>query len=52
MSSQNQAQPVTKYRKDYQLPSHNISQIKLEFNLADNETIVTAVSTIKQIGDN
>ncbi|WP_411572405.1 aminopeptidase N [Vibrio sp. TH_r3] len=51
MSSQNQAQPVAKYRKDYQLPSHSISKVNLEFDLADNETIVTAVSTIKQMGD-
>ncbi|WP_413284456.1 aminopeptidase N [Vibrio sp. MA40-2] len=52
MSSQNQSQPVAKYRKDYQSPSHTISQIKLEFDLADNKTVVTAVSTIKQMGSN
>lgn len=48
MSEQAQATPVAKYRIDYQSPSHSISHIDLEFDLFDSETIVVAVSKVKQ----
>jgi len=41
--------PTAKYRKDYLSPSHTITHVNLEFDLYDNETIVTAVSTVKQV---
>ncbi|GEM76957.1 aminopeptidase N [Vibrio sagamiensis] len=40
--------PQAKYRKDYQVPSHLISDIDLTFDLYDNNTIVTAISKIEQ----
>jgi len=43
--------PQAKYRKDYTQPSHNISQIELTFDLYDTETLVTAVSQVKQMQD-
>ncbi|WP_047047978.1 aminopeptidase N [Vibrio mexicanus] len=42
--------PQAKYRKDYQPPSHTITQISLTFDLHDTQTIVTAVSQVKQVG--
>ncbi|UGA56294.1 aminopeptidase N [Vibrio sp. VB16] len=49
MSEQTQATPVAKYRIDYQSPSHSITHIDLEFDLYDRETIVVAVSKVKQL---
>lgn len=43
--------PQAKYRKDYQSPSHAITDLDLTFDLFDNETIVTAVSQVKQLKD-
>ncbi|MEZ9059834.1 aminopeptidase N [Vibrio pelagius] len=40
--------PQAKYRKDYQSPSHSISEIDLTFDLYDTASIVTAVSKVKQ----
>lgn len=38
-----------KYRKDYQSPSHTITDINLTFDLYDKETLVTAVSKVSQL---
>ncbi|QJY36146.1 aminopeptidase N [Vibrio europaeus] len=43
--------PQAKYRKDYQSPSHTITDIDLTFDLFDNETTVTAVSQVTQLKD-
>ncbi|MDC5855915.1 aminopeptidase N [Vibrio europaeus] len=43
--------PQAKYRKDYQSPSHTITDIDLTFDLFDNETTVTSVSQVKQLKD-
>lgn len=43
--------PQAKYRKDYQSPSHTITDLDLTFDLFDNETVVTAVSQVKQLKD-
>lgn len=43
--------PQAKYRKDYQSPSHTISEIDLTFDLYDSASIITAVSSIKQEKD-
>ncbi|WP_425666822.1 aminopeptidase N [Vibrio tubiashii] len=43
--------PQAKYRKDYQSPSHTITDIDLTFDLYDNETTVTAVSQVTQLKD-
>ena len=43
--------PQAKYRKDYQSPSHTISQIDLTFDLYDSASIITAVSSVKQERD-
>ncbi|WP_282177359.1 aminopeptidase N [Vibrio nereis] len=43
--------PQAKYRKDYQSPSHAITDLDLTFDLFDNETIVTAVSQVQQLKD-
>ncbi|HCE2127368.1 aminopeptidase N [Vibrio parahaemolyticus] len=43
--------PQAKYRKDYQAPSHTITEIDLTFDLYDNDTIVTALSKIVQKGE-
>ncbi|MFA0675093.1 aminopeptidase N, partial [Vibrio sp. 10N.222.51.A6] len=43
--------PQAKYRKDYQSPSHTISQIDLTFDLYDSASIITAVSSVKQEKD-
>ncbi|MCW8333771.1 aminopeptidase N [Vibrio paucivorans] len=43
--------PTAKYRKDYQTPSHSISEIDLTFDLYDQATTVTAISTVKQLGE-
>ncbi|KJY82441.1 aminopeptidase N [Vibrio galatheae] len=43
--------PQAKYRKDYQSPSHTITDIDLTFDLYDNQTKVTAVSQVKQLKD-
>ncbi|PFG56178.1 aminopeptidase N [Vibrio sp. ES.051] len=43
--------PQSKYRKDYQTPSHSITDIDLTFDLYDNDTIVTAVSKVVQKGE-
>ncbi|MDH5911616.1 aminopeptidase N [Vibrio splendidus] len=40
--------PQAKYRKDYQSPSHTISEIDLTFDLYDSASIITAVSSVKQ----
>ncbi len=40
-----------KYRKDYQSPSHTITDIDLTFELQDTATIVTAISQVKQLKD-
>ncbi|WP_367986449.1 aminopeptidase N [Vibrio sp. NTOU-M3] len=44
--------PQAKYRKDYQSPSHTITDIELTFDLHDTATTVTAVSNVKQVSDN
>ncbi|MGD8111814.1 aminopeptidase N [Vibrio sp. TRT 17S01] len=44
--------PQAKYRKDYQSPSHTITDIDLTFDLHDTATTVTAVSNVKQVSDN
>ncbi|MGF1909623.1 aminopeptidase N [Vibrio kasasachensis] len=41
--------PQAKYRKDYQSPSHTITDIELTFELHDTATLVTAVSQVKQL---
>ncbi|MDG3088090.1 aminopeptidase N [Vibrio hannami] len=41
--------PQAKYRKDYQSPSHTITQIDLTFDLHDKNTVVTAISKVKQL---
>ncbi len=43
--------PQAKYRKDYQAPSHTITDIDLTFDLHDTETQVKAVSQVKQLSD-
>ncbi|EMC9924989.1 aminopeptidase N [Vibrio parahaemolyticus] len=43
--------PQAKYRKDYQAPSHTITDIDLTFDLYDNDTIVTALSKLVQKGE-
>ncbi|EGQ8515475.1 aminopeptidase N [Vibrio parahaemolyticus] len=43
--------PQAKYRKDYQAPSHIITDIDLTFDLYDNDTIVTALSKVVQKGE-
>ena len=43
--------PQAKYRKDYQSPSHTISEIDLTFDLYDSASIITAVSSVKQEKD-
>ncbi|EKA7416406.1 aminopeptidase N [Vibrio parahaemolyticus] len=43
--------PQAKYRKDYQAPSHTITDIELTFDLYDNDTIVTALSKVVQKGE-
>ncbi|KHA62503.1 aminopeptidase N [Vibrio variabilis] len=43
--------PQAKYRKDYLSPSHTITELDLTFDLHDKETIVTAVSQVKQLRD-
>lgn len=42
------AQPQAKYRKDYQSPTHLISDIDLTFDLHETQTRVTAVSQVTQ----
>ncbi|MGR5252091.1 aminopeptidase N [Vibrio astriarenae] len=51
MTQQATTQPVAKYRKDYQSPSHTTSDIDLYFELHDSATIVTAISQVKQLRD-
>ncbi|WP_260258501.1 aminopeptidase N [Vibrio intestinalis] len=41
--------PQAKYRKDYQSPSHTITDIDLTFDLFDTASIVTAVSQVEQL---
>ncbi|EPN5212195.1 aminopeptidase N [Vibrio parahaemolyticus] len=43
--------PQAKYRKDYQAPSHTITDIDLTFDLYDNDTIVTALSKVVKKGE-
>ncbi|EXJ25266.1 aminopeptidase N [Vibrio parahaemolyticus] len=43
--------PQAKYRKDYQAPTHTITDIDLTFDLYDNDTIVTALSKVVQKGE-
>lgn len=43
--------PQAKYRKDYKAPSHTITDIDLTFDLYDHNTLVTAVSQVKQMGE-
>ncbi|MCE0492558.1 aminopeptidase N [Vibrio salinus] len=43
--------PQAKYRKDYQRPTHTITDINLTFHLDASVTQVTAVSSVKQQGD-
>lgn len=40
--------PQAKYRKDYQAPSHSITELELTFDLFDSSTLVTAVSQVQQ----
>ncbi|MGF1711054.1 aminopeptidase N [Vibrio kagoshimensis] len=40
--------PQAKFRKDYQSPSHLISDIDLTFDLHDTASIITAVSSVTQ----
>lgn len=41
--------PQAKYRKDYQSPSHTITDIDLTFELSESKTIVTAKSQLTQL---
>ncbi|WP_432459475.1 MULTISPECIES: aminopeptidase N [unclassified Agarivorans] len=43
------AQPVAKYRADYQAPQYTIEQVDLEFDLEPNHTKVTAVSKVLRV---
>ncbi len=43
--------PQAKYRKDYQSPSHTITDISLKFTLEESKTQVLAVSVVKQLGE-
>ncbi|MBF9000463.1 aminopeptidase N [Vibrio nitrifigilis] len=43
--------PQAKHRKDYKQPSHTITDIELTFDLHDTATTVTAVSYVKQLGN-
>lgn len=40
--------PQAKYRKDYQAPSHSITELELTFDLFDSSTLVTTVSQVQQ----
>ncbi len=41
--------PQAKYRKDYQSPSHTITDIDLTFELNETQTVVTAKSKLTQL---
>ncbi|MDC0612318.1 aminopeptidase N [Vibrio sp.] len=43
--------PQAKFRKNYQSPSHTITDIALKFNLEETQTHVVAVSKVKQLDD-
>lgn len=43
--------PQAKYRKDYQVPTHHITDVDLTFDLEDSATTVVAVSEVVQQGD-
>lgn len=43
------AQPIAKYRSDYQAPSYTIENVALEFDLEPNATTVRAVSTVQRL---
>lgn len=43
--------PQAKYRKDYQSPSHTITDISLKFTLEESKTQVLAISSVKQLGE-
>ncbi len=43
--------PQAKYRKDYQSPTHTITDIDLTFDLDDTKTKVTAISQVVQLKD-
>ncbi|MCL9783115.1 aminopeptidase N [Vibrio sp. S4M6] len=43
--------PQAKYRKDYQSPSHTITDVDLTFELQETQTTVTAISNVTQLGD-
>ncbi|NLS12551.1 aminopeptidase N [Vibrio sp. SM6] len=43
--------PQAKYRKDYQAPTHTITDIDLVFDLHDTATLVTAISAVQQQTD-
>jgi aminopeptidase N len=43
--------PQAKYRKDYQAPTHHITDVDLTFDLLDSATTVVAVSDVEQKGE-
>ena len=43
--------PQAKYRKDYQSPSHTVTEINLTFELDETQTRVVAKSDVKQLHD-
>ncbi|CAH0526005.1 aminopeptidase N [Vibrio hippocampi] len=43
--------PQAKYRKDYQSPTHTITDVNLTFDLNPERTRVTAISQVEQLSD-
>ena len=41
-------QPITKYRKDYQPPTHLVDTLDLEFDLAEEHTRVRSRMALKE----
>jgi aminopeptidase N len=46
------SQDTTQYLKDYKTPDHTISDISLTFELDENATIITAISTVVTLKSN
>ena len=42
------AEPTTKYRKDYQPPTHLVDTLELEFHLAEEHTKVRSKMTLRE----
>ena len=43
------AQPIAKFRSDYQAPAYTIENVALEFDLEPTATTVRAVSTVQRL---